>query len=123
MKKRGAILLCHGSRLPETRKTLEKLKEMISLGSNFVAVEEAFLQFGQPDLPAALAKMSLLGLDQVVVVPLFLVDGVHVRKDIPAILNREKARYPQMEIIVARHIGAHQKLAEIVLERIQEVSR
>ncbi|WP_027718529.1 sirohydrochlorin chelatase [Desulfovirgula thermocuniculi] len=121
MKKRGVILLCHGSRLPETRRTLERLQEMIGEGKGFAAVKGAFLQFGQPDLPAALAQMSQLGLEQVVVVPLFLVDGVHVKKDIPEILNRERARYPQMEIIMAGHIGAHRKLAEIILERIQEV--
>ncbi|MGB9803536.1 MAG: sirohydrochlorin chelatase [Desulfofundulus sp.] len=120
--KTGVILLAHGSRLPEARETLHFLKELVTRESSYDLVEGASLQFNQPDLPAALANMAARGIKKVVVVPLFLAEGVHMKKDIPEILAREKTRYPDMDIVMTSHIGTHRKLAEIVMERIREAS-
>ncbi|AEG15043.1 cobalamin (vitamin B12) biosynthesis CbiX protein [Desulfofundulus kuznetsovii DSM 6115] len=120
--KTGIILLVHGSRLPEAQATLHLLKELVAQESSYDLVEGASLQFNQPDLPAALATMAARGMKRVVVVPLFLSQGVHMKEDIPEILAREKARYPHMDIVMTGNIGAHRKLAEIIMERIREVS-
>ncbi|MBE3589072.1 MAG: cobalamin biosynthesis protein CbiX [Thermoanaerobacteraceae bacterium] len=120
--KTGIILLSHGSRLPEAQATLRLLKSMIIQEGAFELVEGASLQFNQPDLPTALAAMAARGMERVVVVPLFLYRGMHVTRDIPDIVAEEQARYPGMDIIVAGNIGADRKLAEIILERIREVS-
>ncbi len=120
--KTGIILLVHGSRLPEAQATLHILKELVAQESHYDLVEGASLQFNQPDLPAALATMAARGMERVVVVPLFLSQGVHMKKDIPDLLAKEQARYPQMDIVMTNNIGAHRKLAEIIMERIQEVS-
>ncbi|WP_027357025.1 sirohydrochlorin chelatase [Desulfofundulus thermocisternus] len=120
--KTGIILLAHGSRLPEAQATLQDLKELVARDGSYDLVEGASLQFNQPDLPAALATMSAMGMKKVVVVPLFLSQGIHMKKDIPEILARERTRYPHMDIVMTGHIGAHQKLAEIIIERIQEVN-
>lgn len=119
--KTGVIILSHGSRSPEALVTVRKIKEMVEEASAFDAVEVASLQFNQPDLPATLADMAARGLQKVVVVPLFLYMGLHMKRDIPEILAEQENLYPGMEIVMARNIGADKKLAEIVLDRIRGV--
>lgn len=119
--KTGIIVLSHGSRSPEAAITVRKIKEMVAQDSHFDAVEGAALQFNQPDLPAMLGEMASRGMERVVVVPLFLYMGLHMKRDIPEILEEERAKYSQMEIVMTKNIGADKKIAEIVLDRIEEV--
>lgn len=119
--KTGVIILSHGSRSPEASVTVRKIKDMVARAGHFDAVEGASLQFNQPDLPATMAAMAAMGMRKVVVVPLFLYMGLHMKRDIPEILAEQKNIYPDMEIVMARNIGADQKLAQIVLDRIGEV--
>jgi len=120
--KTGIVLLSHGSRRPEAMTTLHRLKDYIVEKGSFELVEGASLQFNQPDLPAALAAMAGRGAERVIVVPIFIYQGMHMKKDIPEVLAAERVKYPQMEIVLAGNIGADPKLAEIILDRIREVS-
>lgn len=119
--KTGIIILSHGSRSPEALVTVRKLKDMVEQAGGFEVVEAASLQFNQPDLPAVLGDMAARGMQKVIVVPLFLYMGLHMKRDIPEILEEQKNLYPGMEIIMAKNIGADKKLAEIVLDRIRGV--
>jgi sirohydrochlorin ferrochelatase len=47
--------------------------------------------------------------------------GLHMKEDIPEILEEERKKYPGVEILMTRNIGADNKLAQIVLDRIGEV--
>lgn len=80
----------------------------------------AFLQFGEPDITSALEDTIKEGAKRIVVHPFFLSSGLHVTKDIPEILESTRKKYPEVEIIYTRPLGIHEKLAEIVKERIEE---
>lgn len=120
--KTGVIILSHGSRSPEAQITLQKIKDLVVSMSNYDAVEGASLQFNQPDLPAVLAEMAGRGMNRVIVMPLFLYMGMHMKRDIPEILADQRNLYPDMQIDMTANIGVDIKLAEIVLNRIKEVS-
>ncbi|BAU22485.1 hypothetical protein THC_0079 [Caldimicrobium thiodismutans] len=81
----------------------------------------AFLQFGQPDIKSALEDYIREGTYKIIVHPFFLSSGLHVSKDIPEILEEAKKMYPEVEILYTRPLGVHEKLAEIVKERIEEL--
>jgi sirohydrochlorin ferrochelatase len=119
--KTGIIMLSHGSRSPEAQVTVHELLEMVREKSSFYFVTGAALQFNQPDLPAALAETVAAGVDRIIVAPLFLYMGLHMKEDIPEILEEERKKYPGVEILMTRNIGADNKLAQIVLDRIGEV--
>ncbi|MCX7872910.1 MAG: precorrin-8X methylmutase [Caldimicrobium sp.] len=80
----------------------------------------AFLQFAKPSLEEVLETLISKGVERIVVHPFFLSDGYHVTKDIPTILNRYKTKYPEIDIIYTKPLGIHEKLADIVRERIIE---
>jgi sirohydrochlorin ferrochelatase len=119
--KTGIILLSHGSRLPDAQVTLDKLVEQVKAGGNFDYITGASLQFNQPDLPSAVAETVSAGMDRVIVVPLFLYMGMHMRKDIPEIIQDQRKKYPHVRMDMTGNIGADRKLAEILLDRIGEV--
>jgi sirohydrochlorin ferrochelatase len=117
----GIILLSHGSRLPEAQATVRAIRDQVVAAGNFELVEIAALQFNQPDLPAALKTVVESGATKVIIMPLFLYQGLHMQKDIPDILKEQRVLYPKINITVTDHIGADPLLAEIIHKRIREV--
>jgi len=81
----------------------------------------SYLQFEDPDVESAIRQCLSDGATRVILHPLFLSAGVHVSEDLPEIVERVKADYPSVEILITKPIGQHEKLAEIVKERIEEV--
>lgn len=81
----------------------------------------AFLQFGEPDIKSALRNLIEKGAKRIIVHPFFLSAGFHVTKDIPKILEEVMKENPKVEILYTRPLGMHEKLAEIVKERIEEL--
>ena len=50
--------------------------------------------------------------------PFFLYAGMHVTKDIPAIIAEARKRHPAIEMVDSAPLGVHEGLARIALERI-----
>ena len=81
----------------------------------------AYLQFGEPDVESALRQCLKDGAKRVILHPLFLSAGVHVTKDLPELVEKVKADFPWAEVLITKPLGQHERLAEIVKERIDEV--
>lgn len=118
----AVILLSHGSRLPEALTTLQLYKDMIEESGQFEIVEAASLQFNKPDLEDAVASAVARGAERLIVTPLFLYQGVHIQQDIPSIIEAQRKKYPAVEIVIAGNLGADKRVAEVLLDRIKEVS-
>lgn len=121
--KTGLLILGHGSKLAEANDTLRRvvgsIKERASAYSNIVP---AFLQMERPDFATAVDALASDGVEDIVVMPYFLYPGAHVTKDLPAEIEAAKARHPRLRFAVTGNIGYHEKLIEIVLERIGQTS-
>lgn len=120
--KTAIIILGHGSKAPQALETLRKYGEMVKLASQSEILEVASLQFNKPDLPEALESVIGQGAEKVVIVPLFLYNGIHMQEDIPAVIAEEKAKNPSVEIILAENLGTDSRIVDIVLDRIKGVS-
>ncbi|MFZ5595630.1 MAG: sirohydrochlorin chelatase [Bacillota bacterium] len=117
----GVILLGHGSRMKEAESTLQGLVDKVNKSGKYNLVLGAALQFNSPDLPASLEKAVSCGMERIIVVPLFLCMGTHMKKDIPEIIEEQKKKYNGVDIKLAGNIGADDKLVEIIFDRIGEV--
>ena len=120
--KNGIIILGHGSKAPQALELLKIYGEMVKTNSSYDIVEIASLQFNKPDLPEAIDRAVNAGADRVIIVPFFLYKGIHMQQDIPEIITSESEKYPGLEIVLANHLGTDQRLVEIVIDRIEEVS-
>ena len=120
MKKTAILLMAHGSRIAEANNAAYEIAEMIRAASEFEIVEVAFREMHPPDIQSAIDRCVAQGAERILLMPYFLFVGAHVREDLPAEMTLAAQRYPQVEFAMGNHLGAHRKLAEIVIERIAE---
>jgi len=118
--KRGIIVLGHGSKAQEANQAFLQLTALFQAKNHQDVVEPAFLQLSPPDLAAAMGKIVAQGVKQIVICPVFLFPGNHIQEDIPAELEKERAKYPEVEIVQAGHMGVDERILEILYARVEE---
>ena len=116
----GILILAHGSREKSTENTLHEVVAMLKARSPECVIETAYLQFSDVNLEVGLDKLATQGIKNITVIPYFLFDGVHIREDIPAELAEYRKNNSDIKISMGKTLGAHHKLAEILLERVKE---
>ena len=83
----GILLISHGSRLPLSSETINKLAEMYRQETNF-KVGVGYMEIHEPNIPKALdILVKGTEIDTVIAVPVFLAHGMHTTRDIPKILG------------------------------------
>jgi sirohydrochlorin cobaltochelatase len=121
--KKAVLLVGHGSRRNGANQALLQMVDMVALKRPGIMVAHAFLQFAQPDLPAALRELADKGVEEVIVVPIFLYEGVHIHEDIPQILAEEGKNLPGLRMRLAPVLGIDERMAQIVWERVDSVTK
>lgn len=85
----------------------------------YALVETAFLEMAQPDLAAAVERLADRGATRIVVIPYFLTLGIHLRRDLPRIVQELAGRHEGVRIDVTEPLDGHPSLVGILLERAQ----
>ncbi len=120
-KTTGVILFAHGSSVDEANRGVSELARQIQEMGPYSFVRAAFLELAQPDLGAAIAQAAEAGLHRVIIVPYFLTMGIHLRRDLPNLVEPVKIKHPGLEIDVGRSLESHPLMASIILGRVREV--
>ncbi len=84
-------------------------------------VEEAYLQFRDQNLEKGLRSLIKRGANEIIVIPYFLFEGVHIKENIPAELQAFCVRHPDIKINMGKTLGADRRLAEIAADRVREL--
>ena len=113
------IVFAHGSAISEANSGVAALAEEIARRSGCPA-SCAFLDVAQPDLHSAVAVVVDAGARRIVVVPYFLTMGVHVREDLPRLLEAQRSRFPEVEILAGQSLEGYPGMAEMILDRVRE---
>lgn len=87
----GLILFGHGARDPRWRVPFDRLRTMVA-GRYHGPVELAFLESMSPELGEACETVVRAGAHRIIVVPLFLGSGGHLRNELPTLLAAAQAR-------------------------------
>ena len=103
MKKQALVLFAHGARDSNWATPFKRLQKMTQAATPDVPVSLAFLECMQPSLPELLPTLVESGCDVVTVVPVFLGQGGHVMRDLPALLISLQQAYPDVTL---RTVGA-----------------
>lgn len=114
---RAFILFAHGARDPEWARPLQRLADAVRAAEPQTQVVNAFLEFMEPTLPDAATRAVEAGATTLVVVPVFLAQGGHVRRDVPRMLEEVRAKYPGLQIELRDAIGE----AQAVLDAMAQV--
>lgn len=113
------LLLGHGSRRSEANQGLVEVAKKVSkiLGKNVTPV---FMDHQAPNLPEGVMEKINAGAKRIVVMPLFLFRGIHVAVDIHEEVREIREKYPDVEIIFTKELGADDAIAELACTRIKE---
>ncbi|AFK87642.1 MULTISPECIES: sirohydrochlorin chelatase [Thermoanaerobacterium] len=118
---RGLLIVAHGSRANEAKNVVIEIVNKIQSLNKYKSVKAGFMEFDFPDIPLSIKQFVEEGIFDIIVAPLFLFEGMHIKVDIPSILKKEAEKYPGISIKFARPIGYDDRIIDILLSRIEEI--
>jgi len=117
----GLILMAHGSPLPDWQRGVHELARQLAQPGQFCSA--AFLPPVAPGLGEVVEAAAAAGVRRLAVVPYFLAPGLHVRRDLPALVEAERRRFPKLELALASCLEGHPALRTAVLSRAAEAMK
>lgn len=121
--KSAVLLVGHGSRRREANEALQYLQTLVQKQQPEQLLAHSFLQLAQPDVHSVIAQLAERGMEKVIIVPVFLYEGVHIKEDFPEILAAAAEKYPQLQLSLAPILGIDERMAEIIGDRIATVTK
>lgn len=110
------ILFAHGARDPSWAEPFRRIVTQMGQKQPGIRVELAFLEMMEPTLESAIAGLNAEGIGHITVVPLFLAQGGHLKKDLPRLLNDIRSDHPALRIDVTSAIGDSEDLTNAIAD-------
>ena len=99
------VLFAHGARDSQWAEPFTKIQRAIVRKKPGTKVELAFLEIMTPTLADAIAGLVKAGHKRIMVAPLFMAQGGHLKRDLPKILDALRGDHPGTEIVLLPAIG------------------
>jgi sirohydrochlorin cobaltochelatase len=99
------ILFAHGSRDPNWAAPFRDLQARIRRARPNMQVELAFLELMEPALPTVLERMAAAGHARVLLAPIFMAQGAHLRRDLATLVSQSRERHPHLDIVLLPAAG------------------
>ena len=115
-KKSALVLFAHGARDAQWSEPFRAMQKAVAARRSDLTVELAFLEIMQPALADCVAGLAQAGHGCIVIAPLFLAQGSHLKKDLPRLLKELSARHPSADISVLPPIGEVTELLDAISE-------
>ena len=103
--RRALILFAHGARDPQWAEPFRNIREQVLLLRPGLCVELAFLELMAPDLSRCVGDLAREGVRDMTLVPLFMAQGGHLRKDLPPMVRDLEHAFPGVRIEITPAIG------------------
>ena len=114
------ILLGHGSRVPAAGRHMELVAEGLKRKYGYQIVEICYMSRLPPHFPETLERCVNQGATDVMVIPYFLHDGLHLVLDIPEMMQELAADYPGVKLVLGKNLGFDDVLVDLVEKRIAD---
>ena len=116
----AVILLGHGSRVPDAGQSMQKVAETLCEHGRYTVVETCHMSRLGPHFEETLNKCVHAGARNVVVLPYFLNQGLHMKLDIPEMMQQAAERYPRVKLTFGKNLGYDPLIVQLVEKRIEE---
>lgn len=117
----AVLLIAHGSRHAPANDDLHRVADHLAIQGAYPIVAASFLELAEPDIAAAGAGCVAQGATRVLMVPYFLSAGVHLLRDLTAARDALADRHPEVEFRLGPPLGPDPLLAQLVIERAQQL--
>ena len=114
--KSALVLFAHGARDAQWAEPFHAMQKAVAARRPDLTVELAFLEIMQPALPDCVDRLARGGHGRIVIAPLFLAQGGHLKKDLPKLLKTLEAKHPSADISVLPPIGEVTELLDAISE-------
>jgi sirohydrochlorin cobaltochelatase len=114
--RRGVILFAHGARDPRWAEPFERLRAMVAPLLAGADVRLAFLELMEPGLDAAADALVADGCASLSIVPVFLGQGSHVRRDLPQLADALRHRLATIPVVVAEAVGEDESVLAAIAD-------
>ena len=102
---KAILLYGHGARNPEWAQPFQRIRDAIKLHDPRALVEPGFLELMRPSFEEGVACLVDQGATRIVVVPIFMAAGSHVKKDLPRLAADAMDRHAGLLIELAAPVG------------------
>lgn len=115
----AVVLLGHGSRAPGASEAMEDVARQLR-ERRAERIEVAHMELCEPSLETVVRRLHVDGIRRIAIVPYFLHHGVHLREDIPGILDGIRDGLPGMEIALGPSLGSDRAIVDLVERRLEQ---
>ncbi|MBA3996057.1 MAG: cobalamin biosynthesis protein CbiX [Candidatus Accumulibacter sp.] len=112
------ILFAHGARDPEWASPMRRVCATVRAQAPALRVELAFLEFMSPQLAPCAEALLAEGYDRLVVLPMFIAQGGHLKRDVPLLLDELRARHPQASFELASAVGEAEPIVQAMAAHV-----
>ena len=116
------LIVGHGSRKRAGNDEIEKFAELWRVRHPDWRIEVCFIEYAEVLLADGLERAAQ-GARRVVVVPFILNAAGHVKMEIPAAIDRARAAHPDVDFILARHLGMGRDVGAVLQARLDGLMR
>jgi len=102
---RGIVLFAHGARDPEWARPFEAIRDAVRHQRPECPIALAYLESMAPTLQDAIGELVSEGASSIMVFPLFMAQGGHLKGDLPRILDAMRAAHPNVPIALEAALG------------------
>ena len=117
MSRTAIILFAHGAREPDWAQPFVKVCDRLRAVG--IRTELAFLEIMSPSLEEAAGRIATDPIDAVTIVPLFLAQGRHLTRELPALVAGIQARHRNIRFRVTPPLGDAPEFIDMVTAWIQ----
>ena len=108
---KGIILFGHGARNPDWAAPFHRIRDSILARQPEARVEMGFLELMRPTLDEGIDSLVAQGASEIVIVPIFMAAGSHIKKDLPLLAASAMDRHPTLAITLAEPVGSRSRSA------------
>ncbi|MDA8416418.1 MAG: CbiX/SirB N-terminal domain-containing protein [Betaproteobacteria bacterium] len=110
----GILLFAHGARDPRWAEPFVIIRDKLQRHHPTYPVELCFLEWMRPSLAEAVEIMLQKQCSDLVLIPLFMAQGGHLREDLPRLIDALKKQYPRLRLTVTQALGESPELLDAI---------
>ena len=105
MVNEAVIVFAHGARDPAWAEPLQRICGALRQRRPALRVELAFLELMSPSIGEAVDSLAAEGVVRITVVPAFMAEGGHLKRDLPILIEAARQRHPELSMSVVPAMG------------------
>jgi sirohydrochlorin cobaltochelatase len=118
----GVVLIAHGARDERWLEPFARMRTAVATKLGACKVMLSFMEFARPSFSDAALELHRAGAKRILVVPVFLSGGGHVAHDVPALVEAERVRYPDVTFEIAGALGEEPEVAAAMVTAVTRLA-